>query len=99
MGLFNPGRVVVTRNVDDRRRMDFDFFVFVEESLERHLKGDWGDLCPEDKEMNDESLEAERNGSWMDSLFSMYRDDDGTELFIITECDRSVTTILFPWEY
>lgn len=99
MGLFNPGRMVVTRNVDDRRRMDFDFFVFVEESLERHLRGDWGDLCAEDTELNDEAIAAEQRGEPTDSLFSMYRYFDGTEVYIITEWNRSVTTILFPEEY
>ena len=46
----------------------------------------------------DEALEAEKNGKLIDSLFSVY-DIDGTEIFIITEIDRSVTTILFPDEY
>lgn len=54
--------------------------------------------CEETKQQNDEALEAERNGNLIDSLFSVY-DIDGTEIFIITEIDRSVTTVLFPDEY
>ena len=48
--------------------------------------------------MNDDAIEAERNGEWSDRLFSLY-DIEGTEIFIITEADRSVTTILLPEEY
>ena len=48
--------------------------------------------------MNDEALEAERNGQFSDSLFSLYN-IGGREIYIITECDRSVTTVLFPEEY
>ena len=40
--LFRPGRIVCTRGVEDRRCGDFGFFAFVEESLGRHLIGDWG---------------------------------------------------------
>lgn len=54
--------------------------------------------CEETKQQNDEALEAERNGNMIDSLFSIYV-IDGMEIFIITEIDRSVTTILFPDEY
>ena len=97
--LFNPGRMVCTRGVEDRRCMDFGFFGFVDESIARHLRGDWGDLCLEDKEMNDEAIAAEQRGEPTDSLFSMYRYDDGTEIYIITEWNRSVTTVLFPEEY
>jgi len=48
--------------------------------------------------MNDESLEAEKSGEWCDRLFSSYETDFG-KIYIITECDRSVTTILTPEEY
>ena len=49
--------------------------------------------------MNDEAIAAEQRGEPTDSLFSMYRYFDGTEVYIITEWNRSVTTILFPEEY
>ena len=66
--------------------------------LERHCSGDWEDLDDEMRQQNDEALEAEREGRYIDSMFSLY-DIDGTEIHIITEIDRSVTTILFPDEY
>ena len=48
--------------------------------------------------MNDDSLEAEKSGGFVDRLFSSYETDIG-KIYIITEYDRSVTTILLPEEY
>ena len=62
-------------------------------ALARHLAGDWGDLDPEDGRANERALV---DGS---RLFSVYRDSGGTKFWIITEGDRSATTILLPSEY
>jgi hypothetical protein len=62
-------------------------------SLLRHIAGDWGELCDEDKRVNDEAL------CFGDGLLSSYIDRRGTRFFIITEADRSATTILLPEEY
>ena len=64
-----------------------------QEFLERHLQGDWGDLCEEDRQENALSLERGFR------LLSSYRTHAGTKLYVITEADRSVTTILLPEEY
>jgi hypothetical protein len=61
--------------------------------LLRHSDGDWGDVCDEDQLANDEAL---RDGF---RLLSSYRAMAGTKYWIITEHDRSVTTILLPEEY
>ena len=61
--------------------------------LSRHRCGDWGDVCPGDAKLNDEAL---REGG---RLLSSYRTIGGEVLWIITEFDRSVTTILLPDEY
>ena len=61
--------------------------------LQRHASGDWGELCPEDKQENEFSL---KHGS---RILSAYRLSDGTKLWIITEADRSATTLLLPSEY
>lgn len=82
--------------MEDRRYGDFGFFRFVEESLGCYLAGDWGDFCQDDRELNDEAIAAEQRGETTDSLFSMYHHTDGTEIYIITEWDRSVTTIMSP---
>ncbi len=61
--------------------------------LARHANGDWGDVCAEDKAFNDEALIT---GS---RLMSAYTTANGTKIWIITEADRSTTTILLPEEY
>ncbi len=61
--------------------------------LARHAQGDWGDVCLEDKAFNDEALIA---GS---RLMSAYITTIGTKIWVITEADRSTTTILLPEEY
>ena len=96
--LFQLGQVVMTCGIAAKMGTDPSFARGVRSSLERHTTGDWGDVGEESRRMNDDSLEAERNGEWSDRLFSLY-DIEGTEIFIITEADRSVTTILLPEEY
>lgn len=61
--------------------------------LSRHASGDWGEMCDEDKKLNDESVTGG------DRLMSAYLLADGTKVWVITEWDRSVTTILLPDEY
>jgi len=59
----------------------------------RHARGDWGDVCEVDRQENEDSL---KNG-WQ--LFSVYHTDNGLKFWIITEADRSYTTVLLPSEY
>ena len=61
--------------------------------LMRHLQGDWGDLDEEDVKQNDFSLDNKER------LLSSYKLPDGKKVWVITEWDRSVTTILLPEEY
>jgi len=61
--------------------------------LARHAAGDWGDISPGDAKLNDQ---AARKGG---RLLSAYTLRDGTRLWVITEADRSVTTLLLPDEY
>lgn len=63
------------------------------EFLRRHQAGDWGELCEEDKEENELSL---REGF---RLLSAYTTRKGVKLWVITEADRSATTLLLPEEY
>jgi hypothetical protein len=60
--------------------------------LTRHAKGDWGDLCAFDRRQNEIAL---RDGY---RVFSSYNAPAG-RVWIITEADRSITTILLPEEY
>jgi len=61
--------------------------------LDRHGVGDWGELCEEDRQENEFSL----NRGFR--LLSSYPLPDGQKLWIITEADRSATTLLLPSEY
>jgi len=65
--------------------------VFV--ALQRHAYGDWGDVCDEDLESNEEAL---IHGS---RLMSVYASKGDVTFWIITEWDRSVTTVLLPEDY
>jgi hypothetical protein len=63
------------------------------EFLQRHVNGDWGALDDEDRQENEQSVQ---NG-WR--ILSAYTTSAGEKLWIITEADRSVTTLLLPSEY
>ena len=63
------------------------------ELLSRHVRGDWGDLPKEDKDENQLSLEKGFR------LLSRYHTTAGDKLWVITEADRSHTTLLLPEEY
>lgn len=99
--LFPLGQLVMTAGISDAIADDTAFAIFTTKSLKRHASGDWGDLGSEDAKANDNALKmgGER-------LFSSYKlpnaisgmaGDD--KLWIITEWDRSVTTVLWPSEY
>lgn len=90
---FLMGRPVITSGVAEEIAQSEAFAEFVLASLERHAKGDWGDLCEEDKAENELSLKNEFR------LLSAYKQDNLPKIWIITEADRSSTTILFPSEY
>jgi len=62
-------------------------------ALSRHARGDWGDCSADDAAANDEAL---RDGS---RLFSVYHTARGVKFWVITEADRSSTTVLLPDEY
>lgn len=62
-------------------------------ALQRHLAGDWGDVNEHDREENEFSLTRGLR------LFSVYRSAKGVKFWIITEADRSRTTVLLPEDY
>ncbi len=88
---FPCGRVVTTPGVDELVR---EGYLNPSQYLARHLSGDWGDVCYEDRCQNDAALKSRE-----DRLFSSYSFAFGRNLWIITEPDRSVTTLLLPSEY
>jgi hypothetical protein len=66
--------------------------------LARHMRGDWGDLTADDKAANDSALVPNEDGEGA-RILSAYHLKDGTKIWLITEWDRSRTTILLPDEY
>ena len=95
---FNTGQIVATRGVFDLACENPEFAHFIQKSLNRHVKGDWGDVDKGDKEANDQALKEDTR------LLSAYNDarfpkNGVATIWIITEADRSATTILFPDEY
>jgi hypothetical protein len=87
---FSLGRIVATPGaleaLQQANQSPFEF-------IERHQAGDWGELCAEDIRENEFSL---KNGF---RLLSAYRTLHDVKVWIITEADRSVTTLLLPHEY
>ena len=59
-------------------------------ALRRHASGDWGEVDPDDRAANDDAL---RSG---ERLLSVYQSATGTTFWVITEADRSATTVLLP---
>ncbi len=85
---FPLGQLVATPNALEHITQD-DIMA----ALQRHVAGDWGEVCAEDKQSNDHALvEGTR-------ILSAYRAANGTKFWIITEADRSVTTVLLPEDY
>ena len=92
--LFEAGEIYMTNNVNEKCRKDLKFNQFCLQSFGRHLKGDWGDADDETQVQNDNSI---KDGDGV--ILSMFNYKDDTMLWILTESDRSETTLLFPEEY
>jgi hypothetical protein len=95
---FPFGQLVQTASIFDASLEHQPFFDFIRSCVSRHLSGDWGDCCPSDAGLNDAALQGGGR------LFSVYLIPAGLfpaerHVWIITESDRSYTTVLFPSEY
>lgn len=86
------GKIMITMGIKEKIENDQNFRSFINYCLKRHEMDDRGDLSPFDKSANDEALLV------ADSLLSVYHYSDGTKIWIITEWDRSVTTVLLAEE-
>lgn len=88
--LFSLGQTVMTigarEALKEANQLPIEF-------LKRHVSGDWGEVCKDDWEENELSLvEGFR-------LLSAYKTSQDVKIWIITEANRSYTTILLPSEY
>lgn len=108
MSIGRLGRFTTTETVARYAKENYDFSHFVAVSFDRYCNKDWGDLCDEDKEANDNAVKFENDrivaeyklpdAAWTENLINRYGGKDN-KIWIITEWDRSATTILFPGEY
>lgn len=89
---FELGQTVMTRGIADAMESE-TFTKQVMEAIKKYANCDWGNTCEDDADMN---TEAVKTGN--DRILAVYETCKGN-IWIITEWDRSVTTILFPSEY
>lgn len=85
---FSLGQLVATPNAVNSISPD-EILI----ALGRHVTGDWGELCEEDRSANERALLCGGR------LFSSYVSVQNIKFWIITECDRSATTVLLPEDY
>jgi len=90
MSKFPLGRVVATPDALEALQEAGQSPAFF---LDRHAVGDWGSVCDDDKQANDEALV---NGG---RLLSAYKTLKGVRLWVISEADRSSTCVLLPENY
>ena len=88
MPMFALGQTVITANAK-AVLPELDVVL----ALQRHHSGDWGDVDDHDRQVNEDAL---RSG---DRLVSIYKSVRDQKFYIITEWDRSVTTVLLPEDY
>jgi hypothetical protein len=85
--------LVWTAAINERIATDEIFSKFVMKCIQRHFNADWGDVCEEDKKANDYAL------THNERVLSSYLFNGAEKVWIITEWDRSATTVLFPEDY
>lgn len=95
MHKFELGELVATRSIADKIAADADFKAFIENSFKRYISCDWGDTYDEDKELNDNAVQDGNSRI----LASYINPATKEKIWIITEWDHSVTTVLYPSEY
>lgn len=91
--LFPLGRTVTSAKINEAMSSNPLFAVHVYGCFNRHVACNWGDLSAEDKKSNDEAVNNQGR------IFSSYEHKTFPKVWIITEWDRSATTVLFPEDY
>ena len=85
---FRCGKIVSTPNALSQLTQE-DILM----GIRRHQAGDWGDVDDDDRQANERAL---IEGTW---LWSVYHAANGVKFWLITEADRSATTVLLPEDY
>lgn len=91
--MFELGKIFQSRSIYEECQKNKAFLAEVTAALKRYTLRDWGNLCADDKKMNDRAL---ANGD--DRILAAYKTSKG-KIYIITEWDRSATNIIFASEY
>lgn len=89
---FETGKVCMTSGIDRAINEEKHYYKELINCFEKYLTGDWGDLCEEDKKLNEDAIINNER------ILGAYPTSKG-RIYIITERDRSYTTILFVSEY
>ncbi len=85
---FPPGQILITPNALSQLSPSEVLL-----ALKRHLTGDWGDCCPEDRQANEQALQSGGR------VFSVYHSSGKLKFWIITEADHTLTTVMMPEDY
>lgn len=85
---FRCGKIVTTPNALEHLTREE-----ILSGIGRHQAGDWGDVDDHDRQANELALTRKAR------LWSVYHTENGTKFWIITEADRSLTTVLLPQDY
>jgi hypothetical protein len=93
---FELGQIVATQGalaaLKDSNELALPFLL-------KHQSGNWGEVCEEDKKLNDEAIAHDGDPDQQQRVLSVYRTAKNEKIWVITEWDRSATTILLPDEY
>lgn len=92
MARFKTGNLYQTRGIAEAIEESPQLFIEIIDAYARYINGDYGELCIEDIEENEKAIEY---GGRILAKYETSVDD----IYIITEADRSATTILFYDEY
>ena len=96
MSNFSLGNLYASRLVASKAAENRAFENFIWHSLGRYRRGDWGDLSAADKQANDLAVQQ---GDLRILAAYEYKAQPHLKIWIITEADRSATTVIFPYEY
>lgn len=94
MQAFELGELVMSRAVHNSTKESGAFSEYVWDNIRRFARQDWGDLDEEDTARNHKALSSEVPGQ----ILAIYKHEEHPTIWIITEADRSLTTVLFPNE-
>ena len=88
------GKLVITCTIQEEMSTNLKFYNYIMKCLKRYIENDWGEMVEDDKKLNDLALENND-----ERILAAYKSEEFSKVYIITEWDRSYTTILYANEY